>query len=64
MIYIERTKNLKMKYINLFEQFLNELNLSDHWVNQRGSKDSKFTRISPRSSTAKDGWICEKMIRR
>jgi hypothetical protein len=51
-----------MNYVMLFEQFLNEINLASHIVDERASLTSNKSRIRMRSKKFPDGWDCKMLI--
>ena len=47
----------------LFEQFLNEINLAGHIVDERASLTSDKSRIRMRSKKYPDGWDCKELLK-
>jgi len=50
-----------MSYFKLFEDFINELNFTKHWID-RTSLFNSLSRINPASEKFKDGWKCDKLF--
>lgn len=52
-----------MDYVLLFEQFLNEIKLSDHITDERASLTSHKSRIRMKSKNHPDGWECKELVK-